>query len=276
MSRKIIINRTVIFEPDKKTVSGKKNTVRLSASATLCMELLIEKAGELVTHQQLYDFAWRRFGMEPTATSLYQNISNLRRALVCTGIRDETIRTMPRRGFILSPRTEVVRESPRSAAASTDMQTPPDTDRAVEDSHPDTAHSEKNSAEGEKQSRKKGCRVLSRPLFFCFTAIAVTVLTESFLLYGPPAGRVQTYYTPVMSDVSGCHVFTNPDSGLSEMPLDKNIMDLLSDCRNQAYLYITTYKNSERTSVISCQNALGTPKRANCHSYYFIEHIKSD
>jgi len=276
LSRKIIINRTVIFEPDKKTVSGKKNTVRLSASATLCMELLIEKAGELVTHQQLYDFAWRRFGMEPTATSLYQNISNLRRALVCTGIRDETIRTMPRRGFILSPRTEVVRESPRSAAVSADMQTPLDTEMTGGESHPDTAHSERNSAGEEKKSCNKGYRVSSRPLLFCSAAIAVTVLTESFLLYGPPAGGVQTYYTPVMSDVSGCHVFTNPDSGLSEMPLDKNIMDLLSGCRDEAYLYITTYKNSERTSVISCQNALGTPQRANCHSYYFIEHIKSD
>lgn len=276
MSRKIIINRTVIFEPDKKTISGKKNTVRLSASATLCMELLIDKAGELVTHQQLYDFAWRRFGMEPTATSLYQNISNLRRALICTGIRDETIRTMPRRGFILSPRTEVVRESPRSAVISADVQTPLNTEMPREESHPDTEHSEENSVGGEKKSCNKGYRILSRPLLFCSTAIAVTVITEIFLLYGPPAGRVQTYFTPVASAFSGCHVFTNPDNGLSEMHLDKNIMDLISDCGNQAYLYITTYKNSERTSVISCQNALGTPHRANCHSYYFTEHINSD
>ncbi|MHB9805091.1 winged helix-turn-helix domain-containing protein [Pantoea ananatis] len=276
MSRKIIINRTVIFEPDKKTISGKKNSVRLSASATLCMELLIEKAGELVTHQQLYDFAWRRFGMEPTATSLYQNISNLRRALICTGINDETIRTMPRRGFILSPRTEIVRESPRSAAIIAEAQTPLNTETTGEASPRNTEHSEKNPVGGEKKSYGEGYRVLSRPFFFCSTAIAVTVLTESFLLSGSSAGRVQTYFTPVASAFSGCHVFTNPDSGLSEMHLDKNIMNLIPDCNNQAYLYITTYKNSERTSVISCQNALGGPHRANCHSYYFIEHIKSD
>lgn len=266
----------MIFEPDKKLITGKKNSVRLSASATLCLELLIEKAGELVTHQQLYDFAWRRFGMEPTATSLYQNISNLRRALICTGIRDETIRTMPRRGFILSPRTEITRETNQRAAIGPDVQGAQNIQMTGEESPPGTEHSTDSLVGGKDKSDDAGYRRFNKPLLCCSTAILITILTESFLFFWPPPDEVKTYFTPVMSHFSGCHVFTNPDNGLNEIHIDENLKELISDCSNEAYLYITTYKNAERTSVISCQNALGTPHRANCHSYYFIEHIKSD
>lgn len=276
MSRKIIINKTVIFEPDKKLIIGKKDTVRLSASATLCMELLIEKAGELVTHQQLYDFAWRRFGMEPTATSLYQNISNLRRALTCAGLKDETIRTMPRRGFILSPRTEITRENHQRAAICADIESTQNIQMVGEKNPARTEHANDSSTERKKQSCVLSQWMVRRPLFLCLTALLVVVLTQISIFFRPPTDNVKNYFTPLMNQSSDCHVFVNSDNGLSKIRMDNAINNLISNCLDHAYLYITTYNNSERTSVISCQNALGTRQRANCHSYYFIEHITSD
>lgn len=276
MSRKIIINKTVIFEPDKKLIIGKKDTVRVSASATLCMELLIEKAGELVTHQQLYDFAWRRFGMEPTATSLYQNISNLRRALTCAGLKDETIRTMPRRGFILSPRIVITRENNQRAAICVDVESTQNIQIAGEKSAAGTESVKESSAGEKNQSCILGHRIVSRSLFCCSAAILVAVFTQAFVFFRPSADKVKNYFTPVINDLSGCHVFVNADNGFREFRMDKKLRSLVSECRNQAYLYITTYENTERTSIISCRSALGTQHRANCHSYYFIEHAKSD
>ncbi|MCX2193657.1 winged helix-turn-helix domain-containing protein [Pantoea agglomerans] len=95
----------------KKRITGRGNPAVISASASLCLELLIDNVGQLVTHQQFYDYVWRRFGTEPASTTLYQNISALRRALNKAGLQEDIIRTMPRKGFLLSPQTTVERES---------------------------------------------------------------------------------------------------------------------------------------------------------------------
>lgn len=103
MSRVIILNNLIRFEPEKKNLSSKNAHVHISAPASYCFQLLIDKQGELVTHEELYQHAWRQFGMEATANTLYQNISVIRRGLDKCGLHDDIIRTMPRRGFILSP-----------------------------------------------------------------------------------------------------------------------------------------------------------------------------
>ena len=103
MSRVIILNNLIRFEPEKKNLSSQDAHVHISAPASYCFQLLIDKQGELVTHEELYQHAWRQFGMEVTANTLYQNISVIRRGLDKCGLHEDIIRTMPRRGFILSP-----------------------------------------------------------------------------------------------------------------------------------------------------------------------------
>lgn len=107
MSRVIVLNDVINFEPEKKNFNSRDAHVHISAPAAYCFLLLIEKQGELVTHEELYQYAWRQFGMEATANTLYQNISVIRRGLEKCGLQEDIIRTMPRRGFILSPAVNV-------------------------------------------------------------------------------------------------------------------------------------------------------------------------
>lgn len=107
MSRVIVLNDLINFEPEKKNFNSRDAHVHISAPAAYCFLLLIEKQGELVTHEELYQYAWRQFGMEATANTLYQNISVIRRGLEKCGLQEDIIRTMPRRGFILSPAVKV-------------------------------------------------------------------------------------------------------------------------------------------------------------------------
>lgn len=107
MSRIIILNDIIKFEPEKKNLVSRDALVHISAPASYCFQLLIEKQGELVTHEELYQYAWRQFGMEATANTLYQNISVIRRGLDKCGLQEDIIRTMPRRGFILSPAVKI-------------------------------------------------------------------------------------------------------------------------------------------------------------------------
>lgn len=102
MHHLIIINDSIRFEPTRKSLTTAEGRLQISAPASYCLCLLIEKRGELVTHDELYQYAWRQFGMEATANTLYQNISVIRRALEQCGLDANLIRTMPRRGFILS------------------------------------------------------------------------------------------------------------------------------------------------------------------------------
>ncbi len=110
LSQKIILNNFLIFELEK-ILTFKGRTVTISSSLSMCLKLLIENVGHLVTHQQFYDYVWRRLGTEPASNSLYQNISALRRAFIKTGFQEDIIRTLPRNGFLLSPQTTIIKES---------------------------------------------------------------------------------------------------------------------------------------------------------------------
>ncbi|SFN65415.1 DNA-binding winged helix-turn-helix (wHTH) domain-containing protein [Izhakiella capsodis] len=95
------INNEVEYDKDKKMLKSDFTSYDISTPASYCLTLLIEKRDNLVSHEELYEYAWRRFGMEVTANTLYQNISELRKALKSCGIQEKLIQTIPRRGFTL-------------------------------------------------------------------------------------------------------------------------------------------------------------------------------
>ncbi|PIJ48300.1 hypothetical protein BL250_17690 [Erwinia sp. OLTSP20] len=95
------INNEVEFDQDKKILKSDLASYEISTPASYCLMLLLEKRDQLVSHEELYECAWRRFGMEVTANTLYQNISELRKALKSCGIQEKIIQTIPRRGFSL-------------------------------------------------------------------------------------------------------------------------------------------------------------------------------
>jgi len=121
MSRVIVLNNIINFEPEKKCIYSSESHVQISTPASYCFQLLIEKQGELVSHDELYQYAWRQFGMEATANTLYQNISIIRRSLDACGLHQDIIRTMPRRGFILSPAVEIFHKRTRDLTSEIEL-----------------------------------------------------------------------------------------------------------------------------------------------------------
>lgn len=274
MSRKFTINKIITFEPEKKSISGKNSTVPVSASAALCLELLIINIGELVTHEQLYDFAWRRFGMEPTSTSLYQNISNLRRALNKSGLNEGIIRTMPRRGFLLSPLTEIVRETyTPDTETLPDLTTAGGVDRGEKEvflpptsevsEKPTTRRSDtKTTASTEKKIKRMAAYGIGLMLIFLLI-LAPLYLNKAETLQN------NSLFVPFMHS-DRCSIFVNRDSRLSSEEIHKFVSVLNISCQTHRYFYITTYKNADRASVFMCQNSLLEKENAWCHSDYYI------
>lgn len=276
MSRKIIINSVVNFEPEKKRISGEKGMHTLSASATLCFELLIDNIGNLVTHDRFYEYAWRRFGMEPTSTSLYQNISTLRKSLSKAGLEMDIIRTMPRRGFLLSPLTEINRVEPGRIAEENDS----------EEETPDVNADENSELINENESVEMNASKPLLPLDIRSHSLTRRHNKMSWLLAsasGIAIGmlafyiQVQTRDDPVFTSrpvhYKGCTIFSNRNNDFQGDEMFRLIDGLSLRCENNRYAYLTSYRFSDRISLILCRNPLGDKDAPECHSVYYIKNM---
>ncbi|WP_345830792.1 winged helix-turn-helix domain-containing protein [Erwinia sp. HDF1-3R] len=273
MSRIIKINNKISFEPEKRRISWGDEFSGLSVSAALCLELLIDNAGELVTHQQLYDFAWRRFGMEPTSTSLYQNISSLRRTFSKTGLRADIIRTIPRRGFLLSSSIEITREvnvNPDSFSGEQEDRK----HEIIEEKplpQPDIPHTFVEQS-GHHENHKRAERKYI--YFFYATAGALLLMIVIFFPVFQSHNEIGDLFYPEPLDYKGCQIWLNSDSAMTRERVLKLAEKLNINCEDKNHLYMTAYKNSGRVSVFACQNPLYSTQHANCHSIYYIKKHK--
>ncbi|HAT6805014.1 TPA: hypothetical protein JAN03_23675 [Citrobacter freundii] len=98
-----IINKYIEFRAGSNQIvlNGKPDvTAKLTWPAARCLEIMLERSGEVVSHAELYRKVWEEKGMNVPPNTLYQNISIIRRALKSVAPDgDKLIRTEPRRGF---------------------------------------------------------------------------------------------------------------------------------------------------------------------------------
>ncbi|WP_029568747.1 winged helix-turn-helix domain-containing protein [Pantoea ananatis] len=297
LSRKITLNHFLVFEPEKKRITGRGNPAIISASASLCFELLIENVGELVTHQQFFDYAWRRFGMEPTSTSLYQNISSLRRALSKAGLQEDIIRTMPRRGFILSPQTMVMKENTVTASSATvlsEKNYEPLSSEENTESHEGASPAVLQHADVEDDKDHKTVlpstrqrdhspwlpkteMLLARLSFknVFFTAITFVSFCCIFIFIKVEPQPAEPVFAHSM-DYKGCVIFNNSDAWLNSAELKKRVDDLDINCKDSQYIYMTSFKNADRLSYFQCQHPLHATIRANCLSHYYVKNFNDE
>ncbi|MEQ4531278.1 MAG: winged helix-turn-helix domain-containing protein [Mixta sp.] len=114
------INNDVIFDPLNHTLTSSKfhpkKDTKLNQPTSRCLTLLIERRGSVITQEDFMNEVWRKYGMEVTVNTLYQNISILRRTLKRVGIDENIIITVPKKGITFSAQVEVLDE--KTAAAS--------------------------------------------------------------------------------------------------------------------------------------------------------------
>ncbi len=293
MSRVITLNEFLIFEPDKKRITGRGRPAIISASASLCLELLIENAGHLVTHQQFYDYVWRRFGTEPTSTSLYQNISALRRAFNKAGLQEDIIRTMSRKGFLLSPQTTISKESIPDSVAVTGQAEDVHAFRPVEKI--DTTFGEASVSEAPSEEDNKIIRsgwskfthstILYARHFKSPSTVkkmlitgCLSILFFIFIYFYSSRTSMEEKNTlfSYSTNYRGCILYSKTDAFLSTEAILKKVDNLKIDCRTSPYIYLTYYENADRLSYFSCQNPLNTSIKANCRSFYYVKNFNDE
>ncbi|MCY0771400.1 helix-turn-helix domain-containing protein [Enterobacter cloacae complex sp. 2022EL-00788] len=105
-----IIEDLVCFRTDDGalwTKNDEKDCLILSPIVARLLQLFLQEQGKLLTREEIMHTVWEKHGLEPSNNSLNQYVSQLRKLLSHYQTPDESIRTVPREGFIFSNQIQV-------------------------------------------------------------------------------------------------------------------------------------------------------------------------
>ena len=101
----IIIDKEMFFRPADGAIwnIGAENEKRyLTLTCSRLLEFLIEHRGEIISRDAIFQAVWERYGLNASNNTLNQYISLLRRTLADFGLSAQTIKTIPKTGFLFS------------------------------------------------------------------------------------------------------------------------------------------------------------------------------
>ncbi len=113
MSIKYIINYKVLFSPDEHRLTPlgiRGDEVILHAPVSRILLLLLQNSGNVVRQEDIFREVWEKHGQVVAANTLYQNVSLLRKGLLSAGIIAESVRTLPKVGFIFKGKVQLHEE----------------------------------------------------------------------------------------------------------------------------------------------------------------------
>jgi DNA-binding winged helix-turn-helix (wHTH) protein len=106
-----VINNLVHFDNEAFTLyraDAPAQALRIGAIASRCLTLLLQADGQILGKRELMSGAWGAFGLEVTENSLAQVVRQLRVALEKLQADPELILTVPRIGYRINERVELL------------------------------------------------------------------------------------------------------------------------------------------------------------------------
>lgn len=99
---KYIINHTIVFDPDNKTLTLKNsggNFILLSNPATRLLSEFINNNKNNLVRVDILKSVWENYGFSPSNASLNNHVSELRKAFLSLNMNKDVIFTVPRIGL---------------------------------------------------------------------------------------------------------------------------------------------------------------------------------
>ena len=243
-----LINKLVEYDSENKTlvnhITGR--TIQLQLPANLCFLYLVTHPGEIISQNQLMVVGWGERNDVTTPNTFYQAILTLRNALAEVGLPRETVKTISRRGLMLSETTEVEVFIPTSEQVIV---------------HKDTA--------------VVGGATMQRPawLIITTTALLLIVLINGALLYKNRLTMPFNNYIPLSTGtrIGACQLFYAPNEHMQDhyLRLLNNYPNL---CAEKRYVFLTGYSKTERIAAFVCNNDARRDTAAFCTTHYFWAH----
>lgn len=270
----ILIRGQVVYEPHSHSLyytNDASSQSSLSIPASLCLLHLLEHQGQLVSSKDLLEAVWKTRGMNVSPNTLYQNLSLLRKALKGFSLDDGLIKTVPKRGFMITGDEDLVPFCPLAIPSPTRI-------RAGSESESQTAANDAPILTSTPSSDKVSCDKKHIGHY------ALTLLVLSF------AGGLWAWFAALMppphaaaSEVplpSGCDIiYLSPVGRGEKNGVERQVSEIMREnslaCTPNHKVYFSAYtafspENYGRTLLTYCH--LGDKGEAlSCDNFYYLD-----
>ncbi|EMH4163332.1 winged helix-turn-helix domain-containing protein [Pluralibacter gergoviae] len=255
-SQKYILDDQVLFSPDENKLSplgARGRETQLNAPTARLLTLLLEQNGNVVAQNDIYDRVWAQHGQQISSSTLYQNISLLRKALKKAGLFQKAIGTYPKKGFFYSGRVEVVINHDAGL---------PSADSAIreknESSNPMSIESNgisSTQSELESNASKKNILIANQRKLVIASAIAIISIINYFFYVR--VGTTEFHSTQALiSRVEGCPLYLDKKNESADIDrFTKFIKEKKVECSAHEFLYITKLLSNGDVVALKCNSS---------------------
>lgn len=243
-----LINQLVEFDPDHKRMTNRHTgkDVHLQLPAALCLLYLITNRSEIASQNTLMKVGWGKRNEVTTPNTFYQSILTLRNALAEVGLSRETVKTISRRGLILSEETTV---EPLSSAT------------------PIKGLEQNNQRKKPVPLRE---RTFSWGLYGC-AVLWVVMLSIGLTGYGLRPEMPFRHFIPASLHLrleERCDVYHAANEILSTRSL--KLLDSHPEiCAAGSHVFISGHRHAERIAAFVCNKDARKEANAVCASHYY-------
>ncbi|XGI78947.1 transcriptional regulator [Enterobacter hormaechei] len=243
-----LINKLVEYDPENKTlvnhISGR--SIQLQLPANLCFVYLVTHPGEIISQNQLMVVGWGERNDVTTPNTFYQAILTLRNALAEVGLPRDTVKTISRRGLMLSEATQVEVFTPTAETVIVNK------DMAI--------------ADGTARQRPAWLIIITATLL-------LIAFINGVILYKHHQNMPFSNFIPLStgSTTNACQLFYAPNEPVQDhyLTLLKNYPGL---CAEKRYVFLIGYSKTERMAAFVCNNDARRDAAALCTTHYFWAH----
>lgn len=255
MSTKYILNDRVLFLPAENKLTplgGRGSEVVLHAPVSRILLLLVIKQGAVVLQNEIFHEVWEKLGQRVAPSTLYQNVSLLRKALKKSGVVTLTIKTYPKEGFSYKGSVQVLDDSDESENTEENKS---NSAPAAETVDIKSAKPTKNTSVevNQKAKIKRNINITTFPR----AAILTLIIALSFGFFNLPSSTDEKFTAEqeIVARVNGCPVYV--DRGNRKVELSRILVYLRErglKCIEHEFLYLIKNPNQEDVMVMTCNS----------------------
>lgn len=244
MSTYFLIDNSVKFYHENHILINKETdiTINMQVAASRCLITLIKNQGKVVSQKELIELGWENLAQNVTTNTFYQTMLHLRRALIQSGCDKDLVKTVNRRGVVISDQWRIV---------ETEDMTPSETEVVSEI---------KGKRKIFHQSTRGGYSVL-------ISLILLAGISGILFISGTSFAFENYTRLPERSTEPHCALFINDII----TDVDDVFKLLPTICTQYNVLYITRNSSLNKLSIIACDGEISKKKISQCKSFYFPE-----
>lgn len=267
MKRIYEIEKKILFDADTCRlwpVGDPDAAITLYVPVSQCLLLLLQHPFETLSQEFFFEEVWRKNGLYVNANTLYQNIALLRKALKSFGIRQDIIKTIPRRGIKFTGSSLLAGDEALNKPGEPDDKK--NRHLAVSKSDGKNWKIVTSGRLAAKKHRQKAALYLPFIIIIMMTGWLFTLLKPSETVGNNYFGR---YYSTGL--IGTCTLL----SSSSDNEQSRHYFSVTSrltgvNCSNNDYAWITFNDSNRKVSVVKCDSQI-THDKANCATWIYRE-----